>query len=60
MNQDALDFLPIPCLHGEIKFQHSFPKKLPCRKIDVPNQVFPLCQVLQFGVYGSNPKHQGV
>ncbi len=30
---DALDFLSIPCLHGEIKFQHNFPKKLPCRKL---------------------------
>jgi hypothetical protein len=29
LNMNALDFLSIPCLHGEIKFQHNFPKKLP-------------------------------
>lgn len=29
LNVNALDFLSIPCLHGEIKFQHNFPKKLP-------------------------------
>lgn len=28
LNVDALDFLSIPCLHREIKFQHNFPQKI--------------------------------
>jgi len=40
MNQYALDFLSIPCLHGEIKFQHNFPKKYRIEKLALQTRFF--------------------